>query len=896
MLLSYIPGREFFIRQVHNDTMNIGLDKSASVAKIVTTALVAVTTLVLAIFGLTNYHAEKVSRMEALHSELNSATVQLATSLALPLWNLEHQQVTKIIESSMGNDTIFAVVVKDRDATTIMNAQTRNADWKITPTPVDIDDPSLLVGRKEIVYNKEVLGSVSVYVTKRFTEAALRKSVLGMVASILVLNICLIAILFFLVRTIILRPLKVINDYTLEIRTGSGGIPIGKERFFGELENVRTSIEDMVGQLELRYSEIEQSRNELRVAEEKYHGIFENAIIGIFQSAPEGHFLSVNPSFARMAGFDSPEDMIGTITDIDKQFFCDSSDRERFENLIEAEGYVYNLEYRIRQQSGDPIWISVNALAVRDTNDTILYYEGTSIDITMRKNAEEALRDSIELFRGLTEQPLVGVYLVQDDIVRYVNDAFARTLGYEPWEIIDTMGPLDLVVPEDRHHVAENIRLRIDGFTDNLFYEFRMVRKDGARRDVESYSSQITYHGAPAILGILLDATERKHLEAQFIHSQKMDAIGQLAGGIAHDFNNILSVIIGASSLVKMRIDKENLLVRYVDQTISAAQKAAQLTKSLLAFSRKQQIDLQPVDLNNTVKNAKKLLSRLITEDIEFESILSDEPLTVQADRLQIEQIMMNLITNARDAITDKGKITIMTGNAVIDGKFVEFHGFGKPGAYATISVIDTGHGMDGETRSRIFEPFFTTKEVGRGTGLGLSIIYGIIKQHNGFIVVESQKGAGSTFVVYLPLVSPDTECAGKESAVQPLGGFEKILVAEDEQMLRSLIRDILESHGYSVLMAVDGEEALEIYRNNLDAIDLSILDVVMPKKNGKEVYDEIMELRPDAKVLFCSGYSRDIMLQKGVIDKEMNLLHKPVTPIELLMMVRDILDGRVSR
>jgi CheY-like chemotaxis protein len=329
----------------------------------------------------------------------------------------------------------------------------------------------------------------------------------------------------------------------------------------------------------------------------------------------------------------------------------------------------------------------------------------------------------------------------------------------------------------------------------------------------------------------------------------------------------------------------------FAAQILSTAERAAHLTQSLLAFSRKQVITLRPVALHEIVQSVEKLLLHLAGEDVDLTTRLSPDDLTVQADGGQIEQVLMNLAVNARDAMPHGGRLVIEIRRVELDAAFRRAHGYGEPGSYGLIAVSDTGTGMDSQTARRIFEPFYTTKEVGKGTGLGLSIVYGIVKQHNGFINVYSEAGRGTTFKIYLPLAKVSVEAALPAESALPRGGTETILVAEDDEAVRSLMRAVLIEAGYRLIEAVDGEDAVAKFREHRGGIDLVILDVVMPKKNGREVFEAIRLLQPDITALFTSGYTSNIIHSRGVLDADAPLLMKPVSPNQLLKTVRDLLD-----
>ncbi|MDH5768557.1 MAG: ATP-binding protein [Nitrospirota bacterium] len=384
--------------------------------------------------------------------------------------------------------------------------------------------------------------------------------------------------------------------------------------------------------------------------------------------------------------------------------------------------------------------------------------------------------------------------------------------------------------------------------------------------------------------------SEKQLLEGQLRHAQKMEAIGTFAGGIAHDFNNILTAVIGYATLLQMKMGKDDPLRHNVDQILASSERAANLTQSLLTFSRKHVINLRPLNLNEIVRRVEKLLLRLIGEDIELKTVLIDKQLTVMADSSQIEQVLMNLVTNARDAMPDGGMVTISTGIIEIGNEFLKSHGYGKPGIYAHVAVTDTGTGIDEKTKERIFDPFFTTKDISRGTGLGLSIVYSIIQQHSGYIDVSSELGKGTAFKIYLPVTKKEAEEAKIFTPAHAIGGNETILFAEDDEEVRKFTKAVLEEFGYTVIVAVNGEDAITKFIENKDKIQLLLFDVIMPKKNGVEAYEEIMKIKSEIKVIFTSGYPADVIQEKGPVEG-LNFVLKPVAPTKLLRAVRTILN-----
>ncbi len=398
------------------------------------------------------------------------------------------------------------------------------------------------------------------------------------------------------------------------------------------------------------------------------------------------------------------------------------------------------------------------------------------------------------------------------------------------------------------------------------------------------------------------DISERKHaeeekakLQSQVMHIQKMESIGQLSGGIAHDFNNILTAIIGYGNIMRLKLDKTDPNYIHVDHILTSAERAAKLTHSLLAFSRKQTINPRIVNLNDVIHEVERFLSRIIGEDVVLTTTLNSSVLTVFVDPMQIEQILMNLATNARDAMPDGGKLLIETSLLDINHDETAAPAFIKKGAYAVLTVTDTGTGIDATLKEKIFDPFYTTKAAGKGTGLGLSIVYGIVKQNNGYITVQSDVGAGAQFSVYLPIVDAcmETPCStGVLAETVPQGGSETILLAEDNDPVRKFTQTILHQYGYTVVEAVDGVDALRKFREHKDRIHLMLIDVIMPGKNGRQVYEEVRSEKPDMKVIFTSGYPADLIQKEGVLEKGFQFLPKPSKPHDIINKVRTVLDA----
>jgi PAS domain S-box-containing protein len=526
---------------------------------------------------------------------------------------------------------------------------------------------------------------------------------------------------------------------------------------------------------------------------------------------------------------------------------------------------------------------------------------GTFTDITERKRAEARLRESEERFRATFEQAAVGIGDVGiDGRWLRVNQRLCEMLGYTREELLQRTVD-DVSHPDDLVADLATARQMVAGEIAQYSREKRYVRKNGGLLWVNLTASLVRDPGgAPKyFIAVAEDITTRRRAEEalreseeQLRQAQKMEAIGRLAGGVAHDFNNLLTIIRGRSELLRERVGPASPLRRDIELIEQTAERAAALTHQLLAFSRKQVLQTRLVDLNAVVDEMSVMLRRLIGEDVELVTTLAPGLGLVKADPGQLEQALMNLVVNARDAMPLGGRLTIRTANEWLDAAFARQHWGAPVGRCAMVAVSDTGAGMTPEIQAHIFEPFFTTKERGKGTGLGLATVYGIVEQHSGLIQVESAPARGSTFRIYLPVV--DTEPPSPETAAPPARlprGTETILLVEDEPEVRELVTEILRGHGYRLLAAVDSADALRILDERAETIDLLLTDVVMPGMSGRDLAERVRRSRPQVKVLYMSGYTDDAVGERGVLDPGMVLLQKPFTPRTLLRKLRDVLD-----
>jgi PAS domain S-box-containing protein len=509
-----------------------------------------------------------------------------------------------------------------------------------------------------------------------------------------------------------------------------------------------------------------------------------------------------------------------------------------------------------------------------------------------KRRAEDVLRDSEERYRLVTENIADGVLLFDlDGRLVLANRSAERITGYSQ-EDLRGRSILTLLTRDDAKIAHARMESARDSQEMSPLVEFELVQKDGRRVLVELHVASVMKNGLPVgRLAVARDISERRSLEDQLRQAQKMEGIGQLAGGIAHDFNNLLTAIGGRCYLVLDQLAPDNPMRRDLEIVQGAAQRAGRLTHQLLAFSRKQILAPRVLDLNAMVADIEPLLQRLIGEDIEVTTTLGLELGSVKADPGQIEQVIINLAVNARDAMPQGGRLTLQTADVTLDEAYARVHASVEPGRYVMLAVGDTGHGMDATTQARIFEPFFTTKEVGKGTGLGLATVYGIVKQSNGHIAVESAPDQGATFKIYLPSVdAPPTPDAPAEARGAAPRGSETVLLVEDDEPLRSLAREILEVLGYTVLEADSPVTALQVAAGDPTPIHLLLTDVVMPQMNGKQLADRLLAGRPELKVLFMSGYTDGVIVEHGVLEPGIHFLHKPFTPAGLSSKIREVL------
>ncbi|HEX5854807.1 MAG TPA: PAS domain S-box protein [Thermoanaerobaculia bacterium] len=624
----------------------------------------------------------------------------------------------------------------------------------------------------------------------------------------------------------------------------------------------------------------------LRASEQRYARLFEQSLAGIYRTTPEGRILECNEAFARLYGYESRQDLLDQSA---VALHENGESRQRFLETLREKGTLIAYESRARRKDGTLFWTLEHVSLLPGPPEVV---EGTIVDISERKKAEEALRVSEERYRSLFEHSRDGLYFFDLDSRRILesNPAFRKMMGYTGDELRGRL--IYEIILGDRASVDANVeRLRNERLIS--IGERRYRRRDGKPLAVEIEGVRIEEGGRPLVLAVVHYLADRRALEEQLRQAQKMEAIGRLAGGIAHDFNNLLTAILGYAELVLDSKPPADV-GESVGEIRKAGERAAALTKQLLAFSRKQVLQPKILDLNAVLAETDSMLRRVLGEDVTFVAERDPHLWRVQADPDQVQQVLLNLAVNARDAMPEGGVLRVATRNVSLEaGDLAEVPKVAE-GAYVLVEVTDTGHGMDAETLSHAFEPFFTTKERGKGTGLGLSTVYGIVKQSGGYVHIESEPGKGTRVLVYLARVHGTADSPSDASLrAVPLGGNETILLVEDEESVRRLTSLLLERSGYRLLVASSAEEALQTARAFAGEIDLLLTDVVLPGLNGRRLADLLRVERPRTKIVFASGYFDE----SGVLDPGSDFIQKPFNPETLTRSIRRALDrGRPAQ
>ncbi len=751
------------------------LFQKKSVVIAVLFALVTTTTVLLTALGTGYYIYERNRELSLLQDNLEITTKQLASDLALPVWNFDEAVINKDLEGIFHDHDIYGVVAKTNH---VVKIRLRDDKWGISSAEKEFSGDGLLVKEQEIASSNKSLGSVKVFASPKFIQEDLKRTLFFIISIILMVDLILVLSISFLFWRIILNPLRVIERYADSFITGKEEVLAKSDIFRGELESLRSSIQSMVGLLASRYIELQEETRRFKESEEQYRMLVENINAGVFQSTLTGTFLKMNHMVAHIAGYDNVDELMSKPASC---LYADPDDRRRLIETLMQQGEIRNMELLCMKKDGTQIWISMNAVIQKDTDGG------------------------------------------QDKILGVVNDISERKK-------------------------AEN---------------------------------------------------EKAKLEEQLHQAQKMESVGRLAGGVAHDLNNLLSPIIGYSELLGEEIIKGDDIKEAAREINKAGLRARDVVRQLLAFSRKQVLEMKIIDLNAVLIDFKKLLRRIIRENIIIDLIPCQGLPPIRGDVGQLEQIIMNIAVNAQDAMPEGGVLRIET--AVTDQPAADLNRTGldtrdtaMPGKYVLISFSDTGLGIDKNTQDHLFEPFFTTKEKGKGTGLGLATVYGIVRQHGGSIRVDSKQGKGTTFEIYFPVDgdSIGIDKAEPQSTPKNLDGTETILLVEDNDGVRCMTEGMLKLKGYKVLSAENGDAALSALRQHNGPLNLLLTDVVMPGMSGKELFDRITANRPDVKVLYMSGYTDDVIAHHGVLDENVSFLQKPFSVEGLTQKVREVISG----
>jgi len=636
--------------------------------------------------------------------------------------------------------------------------------------------------------------------------------------------------------------------------------------------------------------QIHRMRRRLFEREELFRLISDNAADMIAVVDMDGNRIYNSQSYSRVLGYDEEE--LKQSSSFEQ---VHPDDREMVRKAAEdarRSGVGRTLEYRIRHKDGSWRVLESTASVIRTPRGEPQKLVIVNRDITERKKAAESLRQSESGFRSMVEDAPYGIFRCHSNgKLLSANPAFQRMLRYDhPDELLRTNLVEDVFDSPSEFQKLKNL---VDDGKEFKDVAVELRRKDGNKITVRCRGRSVTDpEGLPSFDVFAEDVTEKRILERQLQMAAKMEAVGRLSGGVAHDFNNLLGVIIGYSQLFKRKLDPQSPLREHAEEIEKAGQRAAALTRQLLAFSRQQVLTPAVLNLNDLVADMLKMLPRLIGEDIAVSTSLAADLGRVKADHGQIEQVIMNLAVNARDAMPSGGQLRIETGNRELDQGYVRHHPGARPGQYVMLSVVDSGMGIDAETLAHIFEPFFTTKEVGRGTGLGLATVYGVVKQSEGYVWVDSEPGKGASFQIFLPRVEEEQTAQLPMRALdgQGAGASETILLVEDSEPLRKLTRSFLESHGFDVLVAQNGEEAIDVEARTSKKIHLLLTDVVMPGINGRVLAERLHLKQREMKVLYMSGYMDSFIAIHGALERGMTLLNKPFTEDELVQKVRETL------
>ena len=646
-----------------------------------------------------------------------------------------------------------------------------------------------------------------------------------------------------------------------------------------------------IAQLEEELQHQRQAYDEQTQTRSLFLSLIDSLPLNVFSKDKKGRFILANRQYCQTVGKPMKEILGRTDNDFHPPEMARKYRQD--DRVVMDSQQVTALEEEHRTTAGTPMDVSVIKAPLYNRHREVTGMLGVFWDISQRKQTERALHESEKRFRELVDLLPQSIYeFALDGQILFANQSALRTFGYNQEDLDKGLNIRNLLAEEDHQRVRADIA-QADDLRRGVGIEYTARHRDGSLFPVIAYTSPIRQDGSTiGIRGIAIDLTDIRNLEERLNIAQKMEAVGQLAGGVAHDLNNLLSPILGYAEILLDDLAPQDLNRPPIQSIQDAGLKARDLVQQLLAFARKQPLQMTVINLNQVVSGFEMLLRRSIREDILIAIDLTEDPALIRADAGQIEQVIMNLAVNAQDSMPTGGRLTLETAAIDLDENYAKEHPGVRPGPHVMLSLSDTGQGIPHAHRERIFDPFFTTKERDKGTGLGLSTVYGIVKQHQGDIWLYSEPDRGTTFKIFFPAVNGQAKpITARQNAHQVTRGTETIMVVEDNAMLRDMAQQILQRHGYTVLVAGKGEECLQRLATYDGPLHLLLTDVVMPEMNGRELYRRLAALRPDLKVLYMSGYTDNVILHHGILETGINFIQKPFSVQGLANKIRTILN-----
>lgn len=867
--------------------------KRRSISRNLTISLSLVVFLVMGTILTFVYSKQSRQMRQEIENKADECVCMIAELLSLPMWNFDRKNIEQVCSVFAQNELIGKIRIVDAHGQPLFDFNKGDNQDPIVKRARSIEYQGRVIGNAEVMFT---LGDYN------------KKLLLLLTSSVVTLGGSIIAIIVstgFFLGLFLRKPLTVLQRSMDLVAQGDYSYGFEKirqmelagiaKRFSQMAENIQTretALQNINTELQDEIGERQRAEKALRQSEEKYRFLVMNLPGIVYRGFKDWSVEFIDEKIELLTGYPMEEFNSKGVKWSDLIVAQDIEIvKEKFIHAIKTDR-SYIREYRIRTNSGNILWIRDRGQIVRDESGEIEYVSGVFFDITDRMQADQ---ERIRLATAVEQAAESVIISDRPGTIQYVNPAFERLSGFRREEIV---GHNFRILKSDRHDEAFYRKMwgiisRGDVWQGHIVN----TMKDGTLREFETTISPVLDSSGVIVnfVSVNRDVTQVVALEAQLRHVQKMQVVGTLAGGIAHDFNNLLQAIQGYAELLLLGKERDESGQRELQEIFKATQRGAELTQQLLTFGRKIESKRRPLDLNKRIREVKNLLERTIPKMIKIELYLAENLNFVDADPVQMEQILMNLALNAKDAMPDGGELVIETENVILDQEYCKTHLGAVPGKFVLLSISDTGEGMDKETLEHIFEPFFTTKEVGKGTGLGLAMIYGIVKNHEGFIMCYSEPGEGTTFKIYLPVIaSSEAASETKAPAGEIKGGCETILLVDDEKTVRDIGKQILETYGYTVLTAADGETALELYRKEQERIELVLLDLIMPGMGGRKCLEELLKLNSRAKIVIITGYSMNGPAKEVLKSGPKGLINKPYDMGQMLEKVRKVLDEKL--